>query len=227
MLKSAYSSTLNKRLAQLTRPYYPYDDPNSRQHIQEVRRRAQKMTRRLYGRSLNPDELAAVLFHDNTKREFGSENHGRMGADRAAAVLAAAALLPQSQINSAAEAIRVHDDNLDKFPSRTAELLASADANPPDIDWFLNKAYCWNKRKGRTIDEAADNIINNGIAKSYYGVGGEFNYPGIYRKYYGDRVPKYQQTLTDMDQDFVKQRLAAYHKKYGIDPDNPTVIHNV
>lgn len=225
MNKTAYASNTYRQLARLARPYYPADGPNSWAHIQEVRRRARRMTRALYGRELMPEEYAAIMFHDNTKRDFGGKNHGPMGAERALKILAAAHLMPKEQNEAAAEAIRVHDDNLAKFPSHTAELLASADANPPDVDWMLNKSYNWTIRNGLKGDDRIRHIMEQVPRK--YGVGGTFNVPGIYAKYYKDKSERFQRDLSAFDFDTVKRRVEAYRKKYGIGPDEQKVIHNV
>lgn len=225
MNKTAYSRPEYRILARLARPYYPYDGPNSWMHIQEVRRRAAKMARKLYNRQLTPAEYAAIMFHDNTKAEFGGANHGRMGADRAAQILAAAHLMSAAQNAEAEEAIRVHDDNLAKFPSRTAEMLASADANPPDVDWMLNKSYNYAIRHGIQGDDRYRHVVEHVPPK--YGINGSFNAPGIYRKYYGSDYDRWRRELSDLDFDKAKARITAYRDKYGIGSDEMKVIHNV
>ena len=226
MNKKAYATPEYRRIRNLARSFYKDDGANGWAHIQEVRRRAAKMVRRLEGRSLTPAEYAAVLMHDSTKGDKGGQNHGRLGALRASHVLATA--LSSEQLAEAAEAIAVHDDNLPKFPSRTAELLASADANPPDLDWVLNKSYVWGKNKGLSNQEAADRLADpESKLKKFYGTGGAFNWPGIYKEYYGDRVPQFQKAVAGLDLDTVHKKLDAYHSKYSIDPDKPRVIHNM
>ena len=223
MHKNAYADPSYRILARLARSYYPDDGPNSWQHIQEVRRRAAKMMRRLEERRLSPVEYAAILMHDSTKRDMGKNNHGRLGALRAAEVLAAA--LPKDQLAEAVEAISVHDDNLPKFPSRTAELLASADANPPDTDWMLNKSYNWAIMHGLKGKDRYKHSVDTLPQK--YGVGGKFNIPGIYSKYYGEAVRRNQEVLSKLTVEEAKKRLDKYRAKYGIGPDEPRVIHNV
>jgi len=222
MNKTSYANSTYRRIASIARPYYPADGKNSWAHIQEVRRRAAKMMRRLEGRSLTPAEYAAVMLHDNTKHDMGAENHGRTGAERARLLLAVA-LTPQ-EIDEAANAIAVHDDNLKEFPSHTAELLASADANPPDLEWALNKSYNWQISHGLKGDARYAAALAKMIPK--YGINGKFNVPGIYADYYGDAVPKYQKAMTEMTLEKMKTLLTAYRDKYGIGPDEPRVIHN-
>ena len=222
MLKSAYANPEYRRIAQLARPYYEYDGPNSWQHIQEVRRRAAKMVRRLAGRQLSPAEYAAIMFHDSTKRDFGGKHHAEMGAERAAQVLAAA--MHEHDLAEATEAIAAHDSNLAKFPSRTAELLASADANPPDLDWVLNKSYNWNIKHGLKGEDRYRYLLETLPGK--YGTGGTFNYPGIYSRYYGDKVGRYRKALDNLTVDEARRRLGAYRARYGIGPDETRVIHN-
>ena len=222
MKKTAYAQPEYRALARLARKYYNATGPNSWEHIQAVRKRAQKMMRRLENRQLTPAEYAAILLHDNTKREFGAENHGRMGADRAAMLLAGAMILNQAQVDEAQQAIRVHDDNLAKFPSENAELLASADANPPDIDWMLNKSYGWQIGHDIPREDRIERIIA-GMSKKY-GRGGTFNYPGIYNRYYGDRVAEIQDYFANMDPAEVEDRLMRYRKAHGIKPDEARVL---
>lgn len=181
--------------------------------------------RALEGRELTPEEYAAVLFHDSTKRDLGRKNHGPMGADRAAKILAAAHLMSAKENKGAELAIRVHDDNLAKFPSHTAELLASADANPPDVVWNLNKSYAWGITHGLNGDDRYRNTLED--MPPFYGTGGGWNAPGIYQRYHGDRYTKYRDAMAKLDFDTIKQRVEAYRKKYGIGPDEPRVIHNV
>ena len=213
MNKSAYANKDYKLLARLARPYYPDKGPNSWEHIQDVRRAASKMVRKLYGRSLTPAEYAAIMMHDNTKREFGGENHGRMGAERAAKVLAAA--LSPKDLRLATEAIAVHDDNLPKFPSQVAEVLASGDANPPDPDWILNKAYQFNLRKHTPENEIFAHVLKGGARK--YGTGGKFNAPGIYSRYYGEKLNNMRKLLDSLDEAGVQSRIENYRKAHGQD----------
>ena len=217
MHKYAYALPEYRALARAARPFYPEHGPNSWDHIQAVRRRAQAMMRRLENRQLTPAEYAAIMLHDNAKQEFGAENHGRMGADRAIKILAASSLSPE-QIDEAQMAIRVHDDNLAKFPSENAELLASADANPPDINWMLNKSYSWQQKHGTPKDQRIAAIIA-GMSKKY-GEGGKFNYPGIYSKYYGDRVDEVKRYFSEMAPKEVEERLTAYRAKAGAGPED-------
>lgn len=207
MYKQAYSNPEFRRLVRLARPFYNYTGPNDWSHIQDVRRRANAMVHKLYNRGLTPAEYAAILFHDSTKHEMGGENHGRMGGLRAAQVLAAA--MPKEQLAEAVEAISVHDDNLPKFPSLTAELLASADANPPDMDFALNKGYTWGKRKGLSDDQIINNFMTPDGLVGKYRRGGKFNYPGVWDKYYGKRAEDYKDTMTELygDADAVRQEL--------------------
>ena len=213
MIKTSYSNPEYHKLVQLARPFYNYTGPNDWSHIQDVRRRAAAMTRKLYGRGLTPEEYAAVLFHDSTKHEMGAENHGRTAGVRAAHVLAAA-MSPQS-LGEVTEAIAVHDDNLPKFPSRTAELLASADANPPDLKFGFSKGLRYAQRKGFTVDQMIDNFNNNeqGLLNKYRH-GGSFNYPGIYDRFYGKRSAKYKDDITRLYND--PEAIKAKMRELGI-----------
>ena len=207
MYKQAYSNPEFRKLVRLARPFYNYMGANDWSHIQDVRRRANAMTHKLYGRGLTPAEYAAVLFHDSTKHEMGADNHGRMGGLRAAEVLAVA--MPKEQLAEAVEAISVHDDNLPKFPSQTAELLASADANPPDLGFVLNKGWKYGIKHGFNEEQQVANLSSDDGVSGMYRRGGSFHYPDMWNKYYGKAGEDYKDTLSKLyrNKEGMKQML--------------------
>lgn len=207
-----------KLIAILARPYYNFVGPNDWSHIMEVRHRATAMTEAVFGRQLTVAEYAAVLFHDCAKHVMGADNHAHNSAISAETVL-----MPQLSpvdLDEALEAIAVHDSNLAQFPSVTAELLASADANPPDAAWMLNKSFNWQLRHG----------IQNPIAgvmaamPKKYGTGGRFHYPEIYRRYYGERLLKMQRVMDELTADKALDIITQYRAAHGLPMDMPGYV---
>lgn len=209
---------LRRRLVRAAKPYYDFVGPNDWNHISDVRARATAMTHKLYGRSLTPEEYAAVLFHDCSKHALGAENHGRTGAERASAVLHR--LLSKPEADRAVEAIAVHDDNLATFPSTTAELLASADANPPDAEWMLNKSYNWQLR--HNIQDPIAGML--AAMQPKYREGGTFHYPGIYTSYYGDKLKAMQRLMGSLTPESALRIIQDYRARNGLSMDTPGAV---
>lgn len=204
---------VRRQLARAAKPYYNFTGPNDWSHISDVRDRARAMVRKLYGRGLTPEEYAAVLFHDCSKHDLGAANHGRTGAERASAILHR--ILSQQEADRAQQAIAVHDDNLSVFPSVTAELLASADANPPDAEWMLNKSYNWQLR--HQIPDPISGVMK--AMQPKYRTGGTFNFPGIYQRYYGDRLKSMQSIMDTLTPESALRLIQNYRKRNGLDMD--------
>jgi hypothetical protein len=206
---------LRRRLVRAAKPYYQFTGPNDWTHISDVRARATSMVHKLYGRGLSPAEYAAVLFHDCTKHDLGADNHAVTGAERASAILHR--LLARPAADRAVEAIAVHDANLPAFPSVTAELLASADANPPDAAWMLNKSYNWQLRHG--IQDPIAGVMKAMPGK--YGTNGKFNYPGIYKLYYGNKLKAMQGIMDTLTPESALRIIQDYRERNGLSMDTP------
>lgn len=209
---------VRRRLTRAARPYYNFTGPNDWEHISDVRHRAQLMARKLYGRGLTADEYASILFHDCAKHDLGADNHARNSAERARGILRR--ILAEDEADRAIEAIALHDSNLEKFPTTAAELLASADANPPDAEWMLNKSYNWQLRHG--IQDPVSGVMKAMPGK--YGTSGTFHYPEIYSRFYGDRLKSMQRIMDTLTPETALKLIHDYRARNGLSMDTPGAV---
>lgn len=206
---------IRRRLARAAKPFYNFTGPNDWGHIADVRDRASRMSRQLFGRGLTPEEYAAVLFHDCAKHDLGADNHAQNSADRARSILRR--ILAANEADRALKAIELHDSNMAEFPSTTAELLASADANPPELGWMLNKSWNWQLRHG--IQDPAAGVF--AAMQPKYRHGGKFHFPGIYARYWGKHLEDMQSSMDELTPERALAIVKAYREANGLKMDEP------
>ena len=139
------------KLEDIAKPYYAAEGGNSWQHIQQVLGEAGRILQKLKKRELTLSERAAILFHDSAVLKHGKENHGALSAEIARKALTPTKLFDENTLNTIVTAIQEHDDEANPAGAHSSELsdlLASADFNPPDVPWMLNKSYVWGIRHG-------------------------------------------------------------------------------
>lgn len=145
--------SINTKLEQIARKYYQEDGSNQWPHIMRVKAQAEQLAA-FRKKPLTTEELAAIYFHDIGKAEAGSQDHGEWAA-QITKPLVKDYLTPE-QIERVITAIKAH--NYDKpSPSPEADLLRAADANKPDVAWFLRKSYYKMRAKGYGHKEALKN----------------------------------------------------------------------
>lgn len=217
---------MNRDLKKLAKPLYVPEGNNSWKHIQQVYDNASNIVNGLEHRKLTPEEEAAVLFHDSSvlQRGMSKEDHGIYGAQIAKEKLKQLGWRPKV-IKKVMRAIEQHDSGKDtygKWDSPLGELLAAADANPPDPEWILNKSYVWGIRKRLEHKARLQNTITSIPDK--YGINGDFYKvaPKPYMDFYGAKIDKQKEVLEGIRNNpkLLWKIVKAYRKKHGLGPDD-------
>ena len=199
--------------------YYNPVGSNSWQHIQQVLTQAIKFVRFVDHREINPIEYAAVLFHDSSvKSDSAKIHHALKGAEIAKKVLKD--LFTEKELDEIYVAIKAHDkeDNPEwTFTNSTADLLASADANPPDPDWILNKSWSWGISHGLSPEERITNMMGHSVP--FYGSTpeeGGMRWPKHYAKYYKDDITNLRKIFKSLTPETCLERIMAYRKRHRL-----------
>lgn len=208
-----------RTLRRLAKPYYIDHGKNSWEHVNQVLKSAEAMTQQIYGRPLTLEEKAAILFHDSAVLPYGThKEHGQHAKDMAIPILLSTGMFNQKQLDDIGTAILEHDtlDNTGgTFTSMTGEVLASGDANPPELPWLLNKMYSWQIQNNPGTSEAwKENIYNT--ATKLYGTGSDFKYPGLYNTFHKDRMQKMRETISNSTPDELWDIVTKYRKKHRL-----------
>lgn len=199
-----------KSLEELAKQYYKKDGQNQWPHIQRVKQQAERLAK-WRNKPLTKEELAAVYFHDIGKAEAGNMDHGEWAATIAKPLLTD--YLTPDQIETVITAIKAH--NYDKpSPTPEADLLRSADANRPDLAWFLRKSYNKMKTQGMSHKEALDNAMR--MAKKHVVTAAQLkNRPELYLKAFAKDIQKAEQAADKLSTRAEVARLIdLYNKKH-------------
>lgn len=195
-------------LIALAKRYYKPDGPNQWPHIQRTIASGDKMAD-FRGKKLSKPELAAILFHDVAKydKKYQNLDHGVASSIKAQEILKND--LSKRQIAQMAKAIAAH--NLGVAPgSATGELLMAADANKPDMAWYLRKSYNNRLAHGYTDEEALENAylrVKKGYTIPKY-------VPDIYRQAYSKEIEQLAQQAKALRRDQVKNIIDQYTKDH-------------
>ena len=116
------------------------------------------------------------------------------------------------------QAILEHDtlDNTGgPFSSTTGEVLASGDANPPELPWLLNKMYSWQiQNNPGTKEDWKQNIYNT--ATKLYGTGSEFKYPKLYNDFHKNRMQAMREKISGSTPEELWEIVTKYRKKHRL-----------
>ena len=219
MKKDAAMAPEERKLRSLAKPYYVATGKNSWDHINQVLKNSEAMTQQVYGRPLTLEEKAAILFHDSAVRQTGThKQHGEHGRDLAIPLLLSTGYFNKKQLKDIGQAILEHDtlDNTGgPFTSTTGEVLASGDANPPDLPWLLNKMYSWQiQNNPGTPDDWKQNIYNT--ATKLYGVDSSFKYPELYNRFHKNRMPEMRKYISGATPEELWDIVTRYRKKHHL-----------
>lgn len=193
------------KLEQLARKYYKPDGQNQWPHIQRVKRQAELLAK-FRKKPLTTEELAAIYFHDIGKAEAGNMDHGEWAASITKPLLRD--YLTPEQIDTVITAIKAH--NLDKpSPSPEAELLRAADANIPNIAWFLRKSYYKMRGKGLTHTEALENAKR--MAKKHVVTAAQLKHrPKLYEQAFATDIKLAEQQADKLNLNTVEKLIKEY-----------------
>lgn len=198
-----------KDLEATAKLYYEKDGPNQWPHIQRVKQQAEKLAK-FRGKPLDLADLAAVYFHDIGKREAGLQDHGEYAAQIAGPLLKPK--LTKEQWKVAIEAIRTHNTDAPSV-NPTAELLRSADANVPDIAWFLRKSYNKMKAQGMSNKDALSNALR--IAKKHIGTASQLKHrPKLYEKAFAAEIKQSDAMADRLTLNLANKLIQKYNQEH-------------
>lgn len=209
------------------RPYYIDQGNNSWKHVQQVLTHARDIAKNTLNRDLTRNELAAILFHDSAVKEYGKEDHGIKGGDNAVKELKKLKF-NKADIADIKRAIQQHDefkDTYGKWDSITGEVLAAGDANPPDLNWILNKSYVYGIRKNLAHKDRLANTIK--VIPEKYGENGYFyeHAPSLYLKYHKDKISDLKKALSLLkdNKSMLWRRIKKYRAAHSLIGDDVTL----
>ena len=218
-VKTAAMSAEEKQLRRLARPYYPAVGRRSWEHVNQVMRNAEMITQGMENRPLTLQEKAAIYFHDCAIRQRGTgKEHGKYGRETAIPLLLATGIFNDKQLDEIGTAILEHDTlnaTGKKFSNKTGEVLASGDANTPDLPWLLNKFYNWQLQNNPDKENWPADIYETAINE--FGNKSTEKFPALYNKFHGDRVQKLRDQIDSMSQDEMWDMVQKYRKKHRLD----------
>jgi len=209
-----------RTLRRLAKPYYVDHGNNSWDHIQQVYNNAAAMTQQIYGRPLTLSEKAAILFHDSAVKPMGRKDHGQNARDIALPILLSTGYFNNKQLKDIGTAILEHDTLDNKggpFTSRTGEVLASADTEPPELPWVLNKMYGWHIKNTPNKADWKQGIYES--ANEYFGPNVKVLRPNLYNQFHKDRLQKMMDQIARSTPDDLWEIVTKYRKKHRIGED--------
>ena len=216
------STPEEKKLTALAKPLYPPIGTNSWEHIQQDVGNAVGMVKSIYQRNLTLKEYATILFHDCAiKSRQNKERHGYYSAVMAKTILEKTKYFTEEELSEIYTAILEHDTETNPksiFSSDLSDLLASADFNPPNIAWNLNKSYVWGITHGLDHEERLQNTIKT--IPAMYGSHGTVVYPKLYMAYNKDKIKVMQRTLDTLTKEECERIIMDYRQRHGLFDDD-------
>lgn len=207
-----------KRLTALAKPLYVPTGKNSWEHIQQDVGNAVAMVRAIKHRRLTLQEYATILFHDcAVKSRKSKDKHGLYSAELAKSILLKTEYFTEEAIEAICTAIVEHDFDTNPksiYTSELSDLLASADFNPPNVAWILNKSYAWGLSKGFSHDECISNSLKTIPEK--YGSHGTVVIPKLYGEFYKNQIPVMQRTFDKLTREECERIIMDYRKRHHL-----------
>lgn len=212
------STPEERRLTNLAKPLYVPIGKNSWEHIQQAVGNAIDIIRTLQGRDLTLKEYAAILFHDcSVKARKSKDRHSYYSAEIARRILSKTTYFTSEDIDEICQAIEEHDEFINPngiHSSDLSDLLASADCNPPNVAWILNKSYSRGMENGLTHEERIQNAVRY-IPKKY-GTHGTIVYPKMYAAFNKKAIIKMQQTFDTLTPEECERIIMDYRRRHGL-----------
>lgn len=207
-----------RKLNQLAKPYYVPTGKNSWEHVQQDMGDAVEIVRGVLHRDLFLKEYAAILFHDcSVKVRNNKDDHAKWSAEISRPVLAKTGYFTEEELDEIATAIAEHDENTNPagtHSSVTSDVLASADFNPPNLAWMLNKSYAWGLAKGLTHEQAIQNVITHMPSK--YGSHGSAVMPNLYKQFYKGKIKALQKAMDNLTYDEAERIIMEYRERHHL-----------
>lgn len=219
------SSPEELELTKLAKPLYNSKGRNSWEHIQQDVYNGVEIIRALKHRSLTLKEYASILFHDCSVKSHPEKiKHSQVSADIAKPILEDCGIFTSSDVKEICTAIIEHDIDMNPdqvWTSDLSDLLASADFNPPNIAWILNKVYIWGIRHGLSYEERFEEMMRH--VPKVYGSKGLAVYPKFYSLYHKDKIRKMQQFFDKMTIEDAKEIVEDYRKRLHLKQDDESL----
>lgn len=214
-----------KRLTALAKPLYVPTGKNSWEHIQQDVGNAVTMIRAIKHRRLTLQEYATILFHDcAVKSRKSKDKHGLYSAELAKSILLKTEYFTEEAVEAICTAIVEHDFDTNPksiYTSELSDLLASADFNPPNVAWILNKSYAWGLSKGFSHDECISNSLKTIPEK--YGSHGTVVIPKLYGEFYKNQIPVMQRTFDKLTREECERIIMDYRKRHHLNDQDTSL----
>lgn len=201
--------TLIRKIRALARPYYPDEGSHGWNHIQDVLRRAHRMSRDA-NEPWTPYASAAVMFHDTGLYPEGidkpemREGHETRGAEIARKALAN--VVDRSNLDLIAAAIAEHRGSYKgDYTSPLSDLVSSADRNPVTLEKAVRRSARYNAEHGVTGEQSYKNIASHLSEK--YGHGGYARMPEHYQRTYAKALENFRTQMDKLTPEQVKDML--------------------
>ena len=204
-------------LNRMAKPHYREKGANSWEHVQQDIANAILLAKEVLHRKLSLKEYATVLYHDCGCKSIYPEKdgHGLRGVKIAKPELEKCGFFTNKEIDEICVAILEHDETTNPknlHSSDLSDLLASADTNPPDIPWILNKSYVWGIRHGISDpDKNIQNVVD--YMKKENGTKGNMVYPKLYTEYYKKEIKQMKEFFDNLTFDECKKIIENYRKE--------------
>ena len=204
-------------LNRMAKPHYREKGANSWEHVQQDIANAILLAKEVLHRKLSLKEYATVLYHDCGCKSIYPEKdgHGLRGVKIAKPELEKCGFFTNKEIDEICVAILEHDETTNPknlHSSDLSDLLASADTNPPDIPWILNKSYVWGIRHGISDpDKNIQNVVD--YMKKENGTKGNMIYPKLYTEYYKKEIKQMKEFFDNLTFDECKKIIENYRKE--------------
>lgn len=204
-------------LNRMAKPHYRDKGANSWEHVQQDIANGVLLVRKLMHRNLTLQEYATILYHDCGCKSMypEKEGHGLRGVEIAIPELKKCGFFTNKEIEEIRIAILEHDETTNPknlHSSDLSDLLASADTNPPDIPWILNKSYVWGIRHGiNDHDKNIQNVVD--YMKKENGTKGNMVYPKLYTEYYKEEIKQMKEFFDNLTFDECKKIIEDYRKE--------------
>ena len=204
-------------LNKMAKPHYREHGANSWEHVQQDIANGILLVKKLMHRNLTLQEYATILYHDCGCKSMypEKEGHGLRGVEIALPELKKCGFFTDKEIEEIRIAILEHDETTNPknlHSSDLSDLLASADTNPPDIPWILNKSYVWGIRHGiGDHDKNIQNVVD--YMKKENGTKGSMVYPKLYTEYYKKEIQQMKEFFDKLTFDECKKIIDDYRKE--------------
>lgn len=204
-------------LNRMAKPHYREHGANSWEHVQQDIANGILLVKKLKHRDLTLQEYATILYHDCGCKSMypEKEGHGLRGVEIALPELKKCGFFTDKEIEEIRIAILEHDETTNPknlHSSDLSDLLASADTNPPDIPWILNKSYVWGIRHGiGDHDKNIQNVVD--YMKKENGTKGSMVYPKLYTEYYKKEIQQMKEFFDKLTFDECKKIIDDYRKE--------------